>query len=107
MLTNIYKLTHGTAELLGPSDELIATVTAPYYLNLVEAIYSVPTIKTVKSIGRCNVQKTKVNSSHRGMIKKWKDEGLRKSKFHIFEGMQPAFFYELIRFGSMLDLRKE
>ena len=36
-----------------------------------------------------------------------KDQGLRKSKFRIFQELHSAHFYELIRYGEIIHIRKQ
>ena len=76
-LACIYKLVRGTASLPDPRGRPALTLRAPAYLNLPEAVYDSPALKTVLAEGRCEVLKVRPKEVHRKMIRALKEEGLR------------------------------
>lgn len=68
-----------------------------------EHLYSVPTFKTIKACGKCQVQVVKkLKDYHRAGIRQWKEQGLRKSKFQLFTNIHAAIFYEMLRFANII-----
>lgn len=95
-LSCIYKLIRGTAAILDPQGNPQLLLKPPLYLNLPEAIYETPAIKTVRAEGRCEVLKVRVKDVHKRVIQGFKESGLRKSRFPLFEAVPSTFFYSLM-----------
>ncbi len=106
-VSTLYKLTQGSVTLLN-QEVPIAQVQAPYYLNLLEHIYGVPALKTVRAYDKCLIQKIrKPTETHKAALRTWKEKGFRKSKFQIFEELHAALFYELLRYGTIVEISKQ
>lgn len=105
-LPALFKLNAGVAAILDPHGRTLKQLTAPSYLNLIEELYHTAALKTVKAQGKCQITKIKVKDSHRAILNRLKERGLRKDRFPAFQTLSCPAFYELLLHCKEIELNR-